>query len=203
MNDGDDVPSALELTRRDLLKLAGGAAAVLPLAGVAVAAAAPAVASAAPATTAAAPSFFTAAEFRLLDELTELIIPTDEHSPGARAAEVAAYIDRKLAEYDLQIPDLKKSRDSWKAGLGAIDALSKEMNGAAFLEVPEEKRIAVLERLAQKEKTAETPAEKFFVELKGWTARGYYTSKTGIHQEMEYKGNVLQNDYAGIDAGSV
>ena len=76
------------------------------------------------------------------------------------------------------------------------------MNGAAFLDVPEEKRIAVLERLAQKEKAAETPAEKFFGELKGWTARGYYTSKIGIHQEMEYKGNMLQDDYAGIDAGS-
>ena len=198
MSDRDDVPSALELTRRELLKLAGGAAAVAPLAGMA--AAPPVLAGAAPAT---APSFFTAAEFRLLDELTELIIPTDEHSPGARAAEVAAYIDRKLTEYDPKIPDLKDARESWKAGLGAIDALSKEMNGAPILDVPEEKRIAVLERLAKKEKSAETPAEKFFGELKGWTARAYYTSKIGIHQEMEYKGNVLQTDYAGIDAGSV
>ena len=198
MSDRDDVPSALELTRRELLKLAGVGAAMAPLAGgVAISA------TAAPAAAAAAPSFFTMAEFRLLDELTELIIPTDEHSPGARAAEVAATIDRKLAEYDPSIPPLQESRDSWKAGLGAIDALSLEMNGAALLDVPEEKRIAVLERLAQKEKAAQTPAEKFFVELKSWTARGYYTSKIGIHQEMEYKGNVLQNDYAGIDAGSV
>jgi hypothetical protein len=198
MSDQDDVPSALELTRRELLKLAGVGAAMAPLAGgVAISA------TAAPAAAAAAPSFFTLAEFRLLDELTELIIPTDEHSPGARAAEVAATIDRKLAEYDPSIPPLQESRDSWKAGLAAIDALSLEMNGAALLDVPEEKRIAVLERLAQKEKAAQTPAEKFFAELKTWTARGYYTSKIGIHQEMEYKGNVLQNDYAGIDAGSV
>jgi gluconate 2-dehydrogenase gamma chain len=199
MSERDDVPSALELTRRELLKLAGGAAAVAPLVGL-IAATPAAVAQAA---TAAAPTFFTAAEFRLLDELTELIIPTDEHSPGARAAEVAAYIDRKLAEFDPKIPELQETREKWKAGLGALDALSKEMNGAALLDVPEEKRIAVLERLAKKEKSAETPAEKFFGELKGWTARGYYTSKIGIHQEMEYKGNVLQNDYAGIDAGSV
>jgi gluconate 2-dehydrogenase gamma chain len=200
MSEQDDVPSALELTRREILKLASGAVALAPLAGIAV----PAPASAAaPATAAAAPSFFTAPEFRLLDELTELIIPTDEHSPGARAAEVAAYIDRKLAEYDPAIAELKQVRDKWKAGLAAVDAVSKEMNGAAILDVPEEKRIAVLERLAKKEKSAETAAEKFFGELKGWTARGYYTSKIGIHQEMEYKGNVLQNDYAGIDAGSV
>ena len=30
--------------------------------------------------------FFTKDEFVLVDELTELIIPADEHSPGARAA---------------------------------------------------------------------------------------------------------------------
>jgi Gluconate 2-dehydrogenase subunit 3 len=196
MSERDHVPSALELTRRELLMLAGGAAALAPLAGIAVA-------TPASVATATAPAFFTASELRLLDELTELIIPTDEHSPGARAAGVAAYIDRKLAEFDPKIPELREVRDSWKAGLGALDALSKEMNGAAFLDVSEEKRIAVLERLAKKEKSAETPAEKFFGELKGWTARGYYTSKIGIHQEMEYKGNVLQNDYAGIDAGSV
>src|SRR5213595_786105 len=37
--------------------------------------------------------FLTAEQFALLDELTELIIPADDHSPGARAAEVARYID--------------------------------------------------------------------------------------------------------------
>jgi hypothetical protein len=193
----DRPPSALALTRRDLLKLAGGAVAAAPLAGmvrpVEAASAAPAV----------APGFFTPAEFKLLDELTELIIPTDEHSPGARAAGVAAYVDRKLAGYDPKIAPLKEARDSWKAGLASIDAISKQMNGAPLIEVSEDKRVAVLERLAQKEKSPETPAEKFFQELKAWTARGYYTSSIGIHQEMEYKGNVLQDEYAGIDAGSV
>ena len=178
--------SALELTRRELLRLAGGAAAVAPFAGAA--AAVPVSASAATAVPAAAPLFFTAAEFRLLDELTELIIPTDEHSPGARAAEVPKYIDGRLAEYDPAIPDLKQARDQWKAGLAAVDALSKEMHGAGILDVPEEKRNAVLERISKTEKP-ETPAEKFFGELKSWTARAYYTSKIGIHQELEYKGN--------------
>jgi Gluconate 2-dehydrogenase subunit 3 len=40
---------------------------------------------------------------------------------------------------------------------------------------------------------------KFFVELKRHTIRGYYTSKIGIHDEMEYKGNVMQEEYSGID----
>jgi len=196
----DEKPSALDLTRREVLKMAGGAAVVAPLA----AALGPLAAPVAAAQAAAGPAFFTAAEFRLLDELTELIIPTDEHSPGARAAEVAAYIDRRLAGYDPAYPELQETREAWKAGLGSIDQLSREMHGAAFMEASEEKRVAVLERVAKAEQQATTPAEKFFGQLKSWTARGYYTSKVGIHQEMEYKGNSLQpGDYAGIEAGSV
>jgi gluconate 2-dehydrogenase gamma chain len=192
--------SALRLTRREILKLAGGAAAIAPVAAHLGATAAAAAAQG----TTAAPSFFTAAEFRLLDELTEIIIPTDEHSPGARAAEVAGYIDRRLAEYDPSIPDLKEARDEWKAGLLAVEGLSRDMHGAAFMDASEEKRIAVLERMAAKESSPETPAEKFFGRLKEWTARGYYTSKIGIHQEMEYKGNTLQpGDYEGADASRV
>jgi gluconate 2-dehydrogenase gamma chain len=195
--------SALRLTRREILKLAGGAAGMAPLA--AHLGAHPAAAAAiAIQGGAAAPSFFTAAEFRLLDELCEIIIPTDEHSPGARAAEVAGYIDRRLTEYDPSIPDLKDARDEWKTGLSAVEGLSREMHGSAFMDASEEKRLAVLERMAAKESSPETPAEKFFGRLKEWTARGYYTSKIGIHQEMEYKGNVLQpEEYAGADAAKV
>src|SRR3989442_5296889 len=42
--------------------------------------------------------FLTPAEYALLEELTELIIPADDQSPGARAAGVAGYIDGRLAE---------------------------------------------------------------------------------------------------------
>ncbi len=43
--------------------------------------------------------------------------------------------------------------------------------------------------------------EQFFVELKRSTARGYYTSKSGIHADQEYKGNVYQpGEYAGFAA---
>jgi hypothetical protein len=190
--------SALRLTRREILKLAGGAAAIAPVAAHLVVAGAEA-AEVAP----AAPSFFTAAEFRLLDELTEIILPTDEHSPGARAAEVAGYIDRRLAEYDPSLPDLKDAREQWKGGLLAVDALAREMHGSPFMDVSEEKRVAVLERMAAKETSPETPAEKFFGPLKEWTARGYYTSKIGIHDEMEYKGNRAIVEFSGVDVATL
>src|SRR2546429_1488389 len=80
-----------------------------------------------------APRFLTASEFALLDELTELIIPADDHSPGARAAGVAGYIDGRLAE-SLE-PDWQTL---WRSGLQAVEGLSRELNGKAVLEATPE-----------------------------------------------------------------
>ena len=180
------------LTRRDALKIAAGAVA-LPALFTRAAVAAPA--TAAPAA-ASAPRFFTADELALLDEVTETIIPTDSHSPGARAAKVTAYIDGRLAEAYLPVEADVQQR--WRDGLRRIDALSQEMNGKAFLAAASDARVAVLTRLAANEKgESNAPDDKFWRELKGATVHGYYTSEIGIHQEMEYKGNTLQQEYAG------
>src|SRR6266542_3856062 len=143
-----------------------------------------------------APRFLTPAELALLDELTELIIPTDDHSPGAGAAGVAGYIDGRLAE-SLE-PDWQAR---WRSGLQAVEGLSRELNGKPFLEATPEQRVAVLARMAAGESDPKTSLDHFFNELKRWTARGYYTSKIGIHVDQEYKGNVYQRgEFAGFDA---
>ncbi len=41
------------------------------------------------------PEFFSRSEFRLVDDLTAVILPADDRSPGARAAKVGRYIDVK------------------------------------------------------------------------------------------------------------
>ena len=180
----------MTVTRREMLA-ATAAALAAPLvapgaAGAAGAAQAPSI----------APKFFTAPEFALLDELSDLIIPTDAHSPGARAAGVAAYIDFRLSDS----PD-PEQQTTWRSGLAAVDALSKELNGQAFLQGSAEQRLAVLTRMAAGEHDPKTPAEHFFQTLKRWTARAYYTSKVGIHADQQYKGNVYQRgEYAGFDA---
>jgi hypothetical protein len=211
-----------------MLKLAAAAAAspLIPRAAEDVAAAAPAVAraTAAATTTAAnvaAGHFFTAPEMALLDELLEMIIPADAHSGGARAAGVAAYIDGRLAEYDPTIPVLRADRERWKAGLATVDAVARETSGKAFLEATPAERTTLLERLAkpleQEQLPTEEPAElrrpagekpetvgqRFFVELKSWTTRGYYSSKVGIHDEMEYKGNRAIVEFAGVDPATL
>jgi hypothetical protein len=189
MSDGTNRDS---LSRREMV-VATAAALATPLVNVGSTVAA----RAAPATP-VAPKFFTGSELALVDELTDLIIPTDEHSPGARVAGVAAFIDARLAE-----SFEPEEQAKWRSGLEAVDALAKEMNGTAFLQGSADQRIAVLTRLAAAEKdpNTKTPAEQFYRELKGWTVRVYYTSKVGIHADQQYKGNVIQpGEYAGYDA---
>ena len=142
------------------------------------------------------PKFFTPAEFALLDELSDLVIPTDDQSGGARAAGVASYIDGRLAE---SLEADVKAR--WRSGLNAVNALSREMHDKAFLAGTPDQRIAVLTRMSAAEEDPKTPVEKFFKDLKGWTVFGYYTTKIGIIDDQQYKGNVFQTgEYAGYDA---
>jgi gluconate 2-dehydrogenase gamma chain len=176
-----------EVTRRELLKAASVAALAAPLVvGEPLAAAAVAAAE--------APKFFTRDQWALVDELAEIIIPADEHSGGARAAKVVNAIDAWLAEAFEPDP---KSR--WVEGLTRVDALAREKKGSAFMQLTPEDREAVVTIMASEEAKPVSVEGKFFNELKRRTSHFYYTSKIGIHDELEYKGNVLQDEYAGID----
>jgi hypothetical protein len=182
------------ITRRDVLRLAAAAAAAPLVPRVVVGDTVPAL---------AAGRFFDAAEMALLDELTEMIIPQDEHSGGARAAGVAAYIDGRLAEYDPSIPDLREERERWKAGLALVNVVARNVSGTPFLAASPEQRTAILTNLAAGEEDPKTDGERFFVDLKQWTAFGYYTSRIGIHDEMEYKGNTLLAEFSGTDPAAL
>jgi len=140
------------------------------------------------------PKFFTADELAMVDELSELIIPTDEHSPGARAAKAAEYIDGQLAETWEE-----KAQQEWRDGLKLVDQLSTQMHGKAFMLVSPDQRIALLTRIAANETDPKKPEERFFGKLKARVTHAYYTSKIGIHQELEYKGNTYLREFAGVD----
>jgi Gluconate 2-dehydrogenase subunit 3 len=181
------LPPRRDLTRREVLKAAATAAAATPLVSgdrLVAAVASPT----------SAPKFFTRAQYALVDELTEILIPTDEHSGGARAAGVVAYIDSRLAEAVEPEP-----KQHFLAGLARVDQIARDTKGGPFMSLTPADREAIVTALAAEEKSPESVEGKFFVELKRHTVRGYYTSKIGIHDEMEYKGNVMQEEYSGID----
>jgi hypothetical protein len=182
------------VTRREMLKLTAAAAFSIPLVGLGNAADAADLNAAAQSK---APLFFTREEFAMVDEIGELIIPTDDHSPGARAAGCAAYIDARLAESWGDEP-----KTQWRDGLKAIDSISQEMHGKPFMQAAPEQRIAVLTAISKNEMDPKKPEERFFREIKSRTVHAYYTSKIGIHQEMEYKGNVPIKEFVGFDVSS-
>lgn len=166
--------------RRDLIKIFGAAAfTALQL----------------PASEPGAPLFFSKDDFALLDTLTELVIPADDHSPGAHDAGVAAYIDRTVAE-----AFLPEDKSSWRKGLAAINELSKDMHSAPFMKTSKAQQTALLKRIAAAELAPKTEPEKFFTQLKETTAFAYYSSSIGIHQDMEYKGNVILDKFVGYEA---
>jgi hypothetical protein len=176
----------VKLGRREVLKIAAGAALVRPaLSGEPAAAALP------------AGRFFDGRELALFDLLSEAILPADDHSPGARAAGVAAFVDGALAEKDPKIPERAEERQAARDHLKALDDLCRERHGAGLLEASHEQRLAVLTEAAEGERDPKTAPSKAFKWVKQQTTRAYYTSKIGIHQEMEYKGNSILVEFAG------
>ena len=176
------------MTRRNLLKATAGAVATVPFLSEVSAHALEQMRSGAAGSKFA---FFTRAQHATVDALSERLIPADDHSPGARAAKVADFIDLLVSESPA---DLKTA---WTEGLTALDQASTERFKAPFVKATAEQQIALLTDISRNELDPKTPLEVFFREAKSRTITGYYTSKIGIHQELGYKGNQFLPEFVG------
>jgi Gluconate 2-dehydrogenase subunit 3 len=131
--------------------------------------------------------FFTTEENDLLDRVMELIIPADDHSGGAHAANVSLFADRvvstgsDVANVDLFVDETVSSesqKSDWRKGL---QLFQQEAAKSSMAEV--------LARASAGEANPQTDLERFFIKLKQMTLAGYYSSEIGIHQDLEYQGN--------------
>jgi hypothetical protein len=136
-------------------------------------------------------AFLTPAQYAAVDAIAETIIPTDDHSPGARAARVADYIDLLLSESP------PATQQTWLVGLASLDALTKSRFGRPFAELSAADATVVLTELARNEASPTTAPETFFKDTKEATIRGYYTSEIGIHRELQYQGNKMLPEFVG------
>ncbi len=127
---------------------------------------------AAPAAPAYTLQFFSEEDSRLLDQLMEMIIPADEHSPGAHVAQTNLFADLMVATSDQAV------KERWQDG---IRLMREEANRSSLSDA--------LQRAAANEENPTGDLERFFVLLKQMTVNGYYTSEIGIHKDMEYVGN--------------
>ncbi len=82
--------------------------------------------------------WFTPAECMLVDGLASLIVPSDEHGPGAKDADVAGAVDRLVA-------GSVSRQNLYARGLLAVDEWAVRNHGRVFAELPLEQQEALLE----------------------------------------------------------
>jgi hypothetical protein len=134
-------------------------------------------------------AYFRPEQISTLEALAETIIPADEHSPGAKEARVIEYIDAMVAD----APESVKRM--WDGGLILANNMAQNSFGRPYHECSLQEQIAIMSEFAGYENGRDTPEEKFFLLLKRTTIDGYYTSKIGIHQELQYQGNTALSEF--------
>jgi gluconate 2-dehydrogenase gamma chain len=130
------------------------------------------------------PKALSAHEFKALETLTDLIIPADTR-PGARQAEVAAWIDLLLNVN----ADLKAK---YVSGLAWLDTAIAAKGAKDFASATPAQQTALLDVIAyKKNRSPETdPGIDFFILARRMTADGFYTSTVGMRDV--YLGNSPQ-----------
>jgi hypothetical protein len=135
--------------------------------------------------------FFTEEENKTVIEMSERIIPADDHSPGARAARVNEYIDLVISESP------ESTKQTWREGLSALGKMSRDKFGKTFADASADQQIALLTEISKNERSPQTVEERFFRTIKYATIDGYYTSEIGIKKELQYKGNSFLKEFTG------
>jgi gluconate 2-dehydrogenase gamma chain len=131
------------------------------------------------------PKYFTRHNFLTLKKLADLIIPADEHSPGASDAGAAEYIDF-LSGRNADLAAIFNGGFAW------IDDYMQRKNGADFLGAKPEQQTALLDLLAyRKNATPETaPGRRFWTWVRNMVVDAYYTSPVGV-KDIGYMGNTV------------
>lgn len=127
------------------------------------------------------PLFFTPAEYKTVDIVSEHIMPADG-TPGAHEAGVAEFIDFMVAhDPDLQYP--------FRTGLAWLDAFATEKQGGHFASLASNVRESLLRKLAyrREQSPTELQGQEFFTLIRRYTVTGYYTSRAGL-EELDYPG---------------
>ena len=138
-----------------------------------------------------APKFFTAAEWRTVRVLSDMVIPRDERSGGATDAGVPEFIDFTMTD--------RPNNQKWmRDGLTWIDAQSNSRFGKSFADATQTQREAILNDIAWPARAPAAMANgvNFFNGFRDLTASGYWSSEIGV-KDLRYIGNVFNPNWNG------
>lgn len=124
--------------------------------------------------------FLSAAQFALVAELAEIIIPKTATS-GARDAGVPAFIDRVLAAVYPQ-----DAQERFAAGCAEFAAAAKAAGGKAFGQQQPAQRVAFVKQSLETAHAGERTPKPFILVARELTLLGFFTSQVGITENMEY-----------------
>ena len=134
------------------------------------------------------PAFFAPDDFAALETFTEILIPTDD-TPGAREALCAHYIDFVLQAAG---PELQSQ---WR---GAMSALKE----AGFHSADARGADRLVSAMARPRRIARRthPLYSVFRLIKQQTTFAFYTSRAGIIETLDYRGNTFNAVVPGVHA---
>ena len=141
------------------------------------------------------PRFFKSDEFRTVEILTEIILPTDEQ-PGAKEAKVANYIDFLVYSAAEFKPSMQKE---WISGLATLSEISRKKFGSAFANLSSAQREELLTEMSlpEREPNRKHPGFQFYSLLKDTTIEAFFTSKVGLVDFLGYKGRTFMSEFPG------
>jgi gluconate 2-dehydrogenase gamma chain len=110
----------------------------------------------------------TPAQLRTLEAFIDRLIPRDENGPGAVDAGAQNYIDRQLAGY------LSSEKNTFIAGLNAVDAYARRAQGAPLADLVAEQRDAVLTAIEANRAEGLPTGRAFFNRARRLTLEGMF-----------------------------
>jgi len=136
------------------------------------------------------PAFFDRSDFDALQAFTEILIPTDE-SPGAREANCAHYIDFVLQASTEAAPEIA---GQWRVAMAALKQ-------AGFHAADGAGRVALVEAMSRPERDpgATHPGYAAYRLIKQHTTFAFYTSRTGMIETLDYRGNSYNASFPACD----
>ncbi len=141
------------------------------------------------------PQFFKPGQFKTVELLAEMIIPADD-KPGAKEAKVANYIDFVVFSAREFEPSLQRE---WMDGLAVLDRESQKQFGKVFrmASMAEGENLLTEMSLPERDPGARREGYEFFRLVKNMTVEGFYTSRIGLIDVLDFQGMNYMSEFPG------
>jgi len=141
------------------------------------------------------PQFFKPNDFKTVELLIEMILPTDD-KPGAKEAKVASYIDFVVFSAREFEPSLQRE---WSDGLVFLDRESQKQFGKVFriALMAERENLLTEMSLPERDPGARREGYEFFRLVKNMTVEGFYTSRIGLIDVLDFQGMNYMSEFPG------